>query len=139
MVNSQSMGIGMNELPIGRVGVVIAVTPERELYPRAFALDPANRDTAEAVLHPAGQKSQAEDRAAQAVRVICLQEQPFLTDVTGPEAPQVAAPIKDLEGQTQGDSLAAAALHATTPLGVGSGSPRNGSSAFSLHNASFVV
>jgi hypothetical protein len=30
-----AMGIGMNELPIGRVGVVIAVTPERELNPRA--------------------------------------------------------------------------------------------------------
>ena len=65
----------MDELPIGRVGVVIAVAPERELDPRALALDPANRDTAKAVLDSTGLKPQAQDGAAQAVGVGGLKEQ----------------------------------------------------------------
>ena len=133
------LGIGVDELPIGRVGVVVGVAPERELNPRALTLDPANRDTAKAVLDPVGLKPQAQDRVAQAVGVIRLQEQAVLAEVSGPEAAQVAATIIDLEGQTHGDTLAATALHATAPLGVRSGSPMNGSAAFRLHNASVVI
>jgi hypothetical protein len=52
-----------------------------------------------------------------------------LTDVTGPEAPQVAAAAKDVERQTEGESLAAA-LHGTKPLARRSRRPRNDGSTF---------
>jgi len=54
------MGIGPDELSIGGIGFVIAVAPERDLNPNALALDPANRDTAQAALHTVGMKSQAQ-------------------------------------------------------------------------------
>lgn len=93
-----SIGIGLDELPIGREGIIIGLAPERELYPNALALDLANRDTAKSVLHASGPKAQAKERAAQALGVIYLQEQAFLTHVTGPESPEVAVPAEDLEG-----------------------------------------
>ena len=129
----------MDELAVGREGVVIAAPPERQLYPRALALNPANRDTAKAVLDSLGLKPQANDCVTQARGVICLQEQTFLADVTGPEAPQIVAPVKDVEGQTRRDSLAAAALHASISLDLNSRRSTNGRSSFSLHSASVVV
>jgi hypothetical protein len=44
--------------PIIRAGVVICMAPERELNPRARALDLTNRDTARAVLNPADMTTQ---------------------------------------------------------------------------------
>jgi hypothetical protein len=108
------LGIGVDELPIGRVGFVIAVAPECELNPNALAPDSANRSTAKAVLHPPGKKPQNKDRVAQAVRVVRVEEKAFLTHVTGPEAPQVVAHAKDVKTQTEGNSHAVAALHATS-------------------------
>jgi hypothetical protein len=102
--------VAFDELPIDKVGTVVAAPPKRELNPHALSGDLTDRGSAQRTGDTVGVEAQAEDGARQAIRSVCAQQQSLLTQVAGPVAPEKTAGSVDLDGQAEGDARAAATL-----------------------------